>query len=234
MQKVGIYLIFLVIGAIIGASIVTYVTMNQNPNITEQVKVTIQGIEYTVTDHSVLEIELLNDVPEKNLEGNVTVYQDEKQWTSDVTWYYTGYGEAEIICDSINETQKFRITYIEKNPKTTYLDRIIEWKEVSQTYTFMETEQMTFTKVTYTGTSGAADNTIVINLQNTGTADMVLTEAVITGYLVDETCDFTDVTISKGASGTVTLTAVGWTSGSPYNIELHSSKGNKFSYTCTA
>jgi len=137
MQKVGEYLLFLVIGAIIGVSISIYISNNQTPSMREQLKVTIQGIEYTVSDHSALEIVLLNNVPEKNLEGNVTVYQDEKQWTSEVTWYYTGYGEAEVICDSINETQNFRVTYIEDNPKVTYLDRIIEWKEVGRTYPFV-------------------------------------------------------------------------------------------------
>jgi len=131
MQKVvGVYLIFLVIGAIIGASIVTFVTMSQNPSIKEQVKVTIQGIDYTSSDF-VLKIELLNNVPETNLEGKVIVSQDENQWTSDVTWYYTGYGEVEIICDSIDETQNFRITYNENYPEATYLDRIIEWNEIT-------------------------------------------------------------------------------------------------------
>lgn len=137
MQKVGEYLLFLVIGAIIGVSISIYVSNNQTPSMGEQVKVTIQGIEYTISDHSALKIVLLNNVPTKNLKGNVTVYQDEKQWTSEVTWYYTGYGEAEVICDSINETQNFRLTYIEDNPKVTYLDRIIEWKEVGRTYPFV-------------------------------------------------------------------------------------------------
>ena len=137
MQKVGEYLLFLVIGAIIGVSISIYISNNQTPSMREQLKVTIQGIEYTISDHSALKIVLLNNVPAKNLKGNVTVYQDEKQWTSEVTWYYTGYGEAEVICDSINETQNFRVTYIEDNPKVTYLDRIIEWKEVGRTYPFV-------------------------------------------------------------------------------------------------
>jgi hypothetical protein len=130
MQKVvGVYLIFLVVGAIIGASVVTFVTMSQNPSIKEQVKVTIQGIDYTSSD-SVLKIELLNNVPETNLEGKIIVSQDDNQWTSDVTWYYTGHGEVEVICDSIDETQNFRITYNENYPEATYLDRIIEWNEI--------------------------------------------------------------------------------------------------------
>jgi hypothetical protein len=44
MQKVGVYSIFLVIGAIIGISIVSLIPMDHNLPITQQVKVTIQGI----------------------------------------------------------------------------------------------------------------------------------------------------------------------------------------------
>jgi hypothetical protein len=131
MHKVGEYSLLLVIGAIIGLSMGIYVSMNQTPSMEEQVKVTIQGIEYTASEHSVLKIEFVNNVPKKNLEGNVTVHQNEKQWTSKVTWYYTSYGIAEVICDSINETQNFRLTYTENYPTVTYLDRIIEWNEVN-------------------------------------------------------------------------------------------------------
>jgi len=235
MQKVGVYLILLVIGALIGASVTTYVTMNQNPSIIEQVKVTIQGIEYTASDHSVLEIELLNDVPEKNLEGNVTVYQAEKQWTSEVTWYYTGYGEAEIICDSINETQNFRITYNEKYSKAKYLDRIIEWNEVSQTYTFMETEQLTITSITFTDNTAPTADTITVNVQNTGTTDVSITAtATVTGQGITGASTVA-ATVLKGESAQFTVTLTGeLEAGSSYNIELISTKCNKFTYNDTA
>ena len=130
MQKVGTYIILLVIGATIGASIMGYITTNQKPTTKEQVKVTIQRIDYNVTDF-VLEIELLNDVPEKNLEGKVIVSQAENQWTIDVTWQYTGYGKAEILCDSIDETKSFRVTYNENSPQATFLDRVIDWNEIT-------------------------------------------------------------------------------------------------------
>jgi len=102
------------------------------------------------------------------------------------------------------------------------------------TFTFMKTEQLSFTKVAFSGNSGNATNTITVTVQNTGTSDVTLTEARVTGYLVDKTIDYTDVTISKGSSGSVTLSSVGWTSGKAYNIELHSSQGNKFPTTETA
>jgi hypothetical protein len=132
MQNAGAYLVILVIGALIGASLVGYVTtINQKQAAAEQVKVTIQGISYRALD-SVLEIELLNDSPEKNLEGKVIICQDENQWSSEVQWYYTGLGEAEIFCDSIDENESFRIMYNENNPELTYLDIMVEWYEVDQ------------------------------------------------------------------------------------------------------
>ena len=172
MQKVvGVYLIFLVIGAIIGASIVTFVTMSQNPSIKEQVKVTIQGIDYTSSDF-VLKIELLNNVPETNLEGKVIVSQDENQWTSEVTWYYTGYGVAEVTCDSINETQNFRITYTENNPKATYLDRVIGWNEVSTTIPFMDTKELKITQMEFTTVTDA--DYITVYVTNAGTSSVTI------------------------------------------------------------
>ena len=129
MQNIGVYLVLLVTGALIGASVVSFVTMNRNATIADQVKVSIQDINYNRLD-SVMKIELFNNVPEKNLKGEIIISQVEKQWTSDVNWLYTGYGKAEIICDSINENQNFNIKYVENNSKTTYLDKTIEWNEV--------------------------------------------------------------------------------------------------------
>jgi len=234
MQKVGVYLILLVVGAIIGASIVTYVTMNKNSSLTEKVKVTIQGIEYNVTD-SVLAIELLNDAPEKNLEGKVTVSQDEKEWTSDVNWYYTGYGEAEIICDSIDENQSFRVTYNENYPKATYLDRTIEWNEVSQTLPFIETEQLTITSVTFTDNTAPTADEISVNVQNTGSTDVSVTATVtVTGQGITGASTVA-ATVPKGESAIFTVTLTGeLEAGSSYNIELISTKGNKFTYNDTA
>ena len=233
MQNVGVGIVLLVIGAIIGLSVGMYVSMNQTPSMEEQVKVTIQGIEYTTSDHSVLEIELLNNVPEKNLEGNVTVYQDEKQWTSEVPWYYTGYGEAEIICDSINETQNFRVAYIENYPKATYLDRIIEWNEVSRTIQFLATENLSITKVTFAA-NNLTTTFATVSVRNTGTTDVIITDASVIGYNVTA-ATVTSTTIGEGTSGTVTLTLTGWwVAGNLYNIELLSSKGNQFSYAETA
>ena len=234
MHKAVGYVLFLVIGLAVGVSVGTIVLISQTPNREEQVKVTIQEISCTFSEHTVLEINLENNVPERTLKGNVTVLQDEEYWTSEVKWYFTGYGVAYITCDSLNETQNFRIKYIESNPKATYLDRIIEWYEVDKSYVSQAGGLITFMTVTFSGTSGASNNTIVLYLLNPGTSEVILTEAKVTGYGVDKIIDFNDVTIYEEASEQVTLVNVGWTSGKAYNIELYSSEGNKYTYTTTA
>ena len=46
MHRIDVYIILLVIGALLGASITSYVTINQNPSTREQVKVTITGMTF--------------------------------------------------------------------------------------------------------------------------------------------------------------------------------------------
>ena len=100
------------------------------------------------------------------------------------------------------------------------------------TFTFMKTEQLKYTNVKFGGVSGNGTNYVNVTVQNTGTSDMVLTEDKITGFgVAGKIIDFTDVPVAKGASTTIKVTNVGWTYGYPYDIELHSSNGNKFPTT---
>jgi hypothetical protein len=234
MQEFGVGIVLLVIGAIIGLSVGMYVSMNQTPDIEEPIKVIIQGMEYTTSVHSILKIDLLNNVPEKNLEGFIIVIQNEKQWTSEVTWYYTGYGETEIVCDSINETQNFRVVYMENSPKVKapYLNRIIEWNEVilpDLSFNFMQTKQLQITKVEF-----VSGSTVNVTVMNTGTSDVIISDATVTGFGVTD-ASVSSTTIGEGTAPTLTLTTnAPWTPGNLYNIELISSKGTKFTYTETA
>ena len=229
MQKVGVYLTLLVAGALIGASIVGYITINQNPSIEEQVKVTIQGIQYETSD-SVLKIELLNDAPEKNLEGKVLVSQDENQWTSEVTWYYTGYGVAEVTCDSINETQNFRVTYTENNPKATYLDRVIGWNEVSTTIPFMNTKELTITELTFDDSA----ETIVCSITNSGTSSVTIDYVKVNGETESSVTGTT--TYDAGDTATdLTITISDVVAGNKYSVSLFETDGTLVgSYTDTA
>ena len=102
----------------------------------------------------------------------------------------------------------------------------------SLTFTFMETEQITFTQVEFLGSG----DTINVTLQNTGSADMVITQATVNGYGISgEVDDFNDVTVDAGDSAEIAINPTSsWTVGKAYAIELLSSKGNKYAYTETA
>jgi hypothetical protein len=100
----------------------------------------------------------------------------------------------------------------------------------SMTFTFMETEQMTITSATFSGT-----NTITLGVLNTGTTDIIITNtvAVVGNNVTNAT--MTGNTVLAGGTQVFTITTGStFVTGSPYNIELLSSKGNKFSYTGTA
>ena len=235
----GVYVLLVVIGVIIGASALYFVIPNQTPSVAEQVKVTIQRIEYVESDYPVLEIELLNDVPEKNLDGIVGIYQGDKQWTSEVTWYYTGQGEAVILCDTINENQSFRITYDEKNPKATYLDRVIEWYEVEveeMVIGFMESHELTITQMTF----APSTNQTTIYITNSGTSATTVGLVKLNGNTISSEKLVgvpTDYTFAPGATGTITITydTSGIVAGNKYSVNFFASDGTLVgSYTDTA
>jgi hypothetical protein len=179
----------------------------------------------------VLEVELLNDAPEKNLDGTVGIHQGDKEWTSEVTWYYTGYGEAAILVDTINENQSFRITYNEKNPKATYLDRTIEWYEVqgSLTIIFMETSELTITQITFDDSA----ETIVVSVTNSGTSATAISLVRVNGAIESSVTGTTSY--AAGASGTFTITITDVVAGNKYSVSLFTSDGTLVgSYTDTA
>jgi len=93
----------------------------------------------------------------------------------------------------------------------------------------METEELKITSVEFT--ASATDGTITVNVRNTGTTDVV----IISGTVNDApgTMD-DDITVSAGSPQEIALTKVDFTEGTAYNVEILSSKGNKFSYVGTA
>jgi flagellin-like protein len=104
------------------------------------------------------------------------------------------------------------------------------------TFTFMATEQLEIRGASFSGASDAADNTIVLTVQNTGTADLTVnayklgvsgTAYTITNVLVDQG-DSASVTCTTGADGEA------WTSGTTYDIYLVTSSGKQFPYRATA
>ncbi len=105
----------------------------------------------------------------------------------------------------------------------------------SLTFNFMDTEPVTITSVQFTGTSS---NTINVTMINTGTTNVLINAATVTGYgagsaVVDNSPPITIA--NDGASHQINMTLTGtWSAGNLYTIELISSKGNKYTYTETA
>ena len=104
------------------------------------------------------------------------------------------------------------------------------------TFTFMATEQLDIQGCTFGGTSGDAANTIVLTVQNTGTADLTVNKYKL-GVGEDQHA-ITAVDVAQGASGTVTCTTgadgEAWTSGTTYDIYLITSGGKQYMYRATA
>ncbi|MCJ7722074.1 hypothetical protein MUO98_06695 [Candidatus Bathyarchaeota archaeon] len=106
----------------------------------------------------------------------------------------------------------------------------------SMTFGFMATEQITITSMTFTDNASPANDTILVAVLNTGTTDVIITSVVtVTGNGMTAASSTMQkaVTAGNADSFTVQLSAQ-LTAGSPYNVELLSTKGNKFTYTATA
>jgi len=103
----------------------------------------------------------------------------------------------------------------------------------SLTFTFMATEELKITSMTF----GTNNRTIEVNVLNTGTTDVSIVTAVsVSGLNVTGGTTVAD-TVGKGVTGTFNVTLTGtekWCEGASYNIELLSTKGNKFTYTANA
>jgi flagellin-like protein len=103
----------------------------------------------------------------------------------------------------------------------------------SLSFNFMATENLSITKVTF-ASNNATTSLATVSVRNTGTTDVIITDASVIGYNVTA-ATVASTTIGEGTSGTVSLTLTGWwVAGNLYNIELLSSKGNQFSYAETA
>jgi len=104
------------------------------------------------------------------------------------------------------------------------------------TFTFMATEQLDVQGATFSGASGANNNTIVLAVQNTGTADLTVDKYKLG---IDGTQhDITDVSVTQGESTDVTCTTgadgEAWTSGTTYDVYLITSTGKSFPYRARA
>jgi flagellin-like protein len=97
----------------------------------------------------------------------------------------------------------------------------------SLTFTFMETEQIAITSLDF-NTNG----TITVNVQNTGTTDVTITSATVNG--VTTAMGETSYSVAKGTPVSILISTTTLNAGTAYNVQLLSTKGNKFAYTATS
>jgi flagellin-like protein len=89
---------------------------------------------------------------------------------------------------------------------------------------FMGSSSITITNVSFGGTSGQADNTIVLTLKNTGTKQVTIAQVKVNNVVKSFSGNST---LNPGDTGkTLTISAVGWSYGNPYKIDLFDSSGN--------
>jgi len=197
MQKILAFVLVLAIGLGAGVPIGVILLLPQTPETPQgdiEGRITIEGISCTFTNnYAGLEIILLDHYPQTDLEGNVTIYQNDQEWTGEVDWHFDGSGYAVIVCDSINGNESFRIKYEENYAGTMYVDRTIDWDEVGITFTFMATEQISFTSVTYS----TALNHVNITIKNTGTGALTIDRVLVNTYANSSSPGWTVMTTGK-------------------------------------
>jgi flagellin-like protein len=92
------------------------------------------------------------------------------------------------------------------------------------TFTFMKTEELKITSMTFGGTSGVANNTIVLSIRNSGTSKVTVTEARINDVSkpFGGTAEY-----EAGATGTITVSmgSGSWSTGNKYKVSLLSATG---------
>ena len=94
------------------------------------------------------------------------------------------------------------------------------------TFTFMQTEQVSITAMTYSGTTNQTANTIILTVKNTGSSTLTLSSVTLNGDThSDVTIIPTGGELEPGTIGTVTLNNVQWVSGNTYRVILQSSTG---------
>ena len=95
------------------------------------------------------------------------------------------------------------------------------------TFTFTQTEELSITQMTFSGTSGASNNTIVLTVKNTGTSSVTISSVYVNDNSKTFSCSFSSNQLSAGSSGTITvyMGSTGWSTGNKYRVVIQSSTG---------
>ena len=102
------------------------------------------------------------------------------------------------------------------------------------TFTFMKTEELKITNMTFAGTSGSGTNTIDISLRNSGTSKVSVAQVKINDATAT-TSTTLPLDVLAGATSSITVSAAGWVSGQKYRVTLLSASGTPVAaYEATA
>jgi flagellin-like protein len=92
---------------------------------------------------------------------------------------------------------------------------------------FMGTSSLTITDLEFSGSSGNANNSIVVHIRNSGTKQVTIAKVHLNG--VDVTSKIAPngkLTYAAGETSTFTIQNVGWVSGNPYEVKLFDASNN--------
>lgn len=83
-------------------------------------------------------------------------------------------------------------------------------------------------QTTFQGASGATNNTILLNIQNTGTKTVTVGLVKVNNVVMGFTSSPSPCKLTPSATGTITvyMGTYGWVSGNPYDINLYDTSGN--------
>jgi len=91
------------------------------------------------------------------------------------------------------------------------------------TITFMKTEELKITSMTFNPVGGASGTTITLEVKNTGTGKVTVASATVNDVAKNITAD-SKWTYESGETGKIIL-ACPWTAGNKYRVALLSSTG---------
>jgi len=101
------------------------------------------------------------------------------------------------------------------------------------TFTFMGTEQLKISKMTWNWNDVAGNRTFLINVNNTGTKDLTINQVLVNYAGVTGTIAPTLPLILKATESTSLTVTYAYTNGTNYDISVVSTSGYKFTNTFT-
>jgi len=99
------------------------------------------------------------------------------------------------------------------------------------TFTFMGTEQLTITKMTWSWSDTPASRQFTINVNNTGTKDLTINQVLVNYGTAGVTQPSNLPLVVKAGASTSLAVTYAYTNGTNYDISVSTSSGYKFTNT---